>query len=194
MRRDEDMDTDTVIFDRIEDEPPAAPAQPADRDLTAALAAAAPRRWWNRGTVVLAGLLLVLVGFLGGTQVQQRWGETPTAARAGRAGGFPAGLSSAFPGAGAGRVGSGAGASPTAAAPATTGKVKLVDGGVLYLETADGNVVTVRTDDHTAVRTSRASDLAKLKAGQTVSVEGTRAADGTVTATAVTATAVTATG
>ncbi|WFF02705.1 DUF5666 domain-containing protein [Micromonospora sp. WMMD964] len=188
MRRDEDMDPETVIFDRVEDEPPAAPTRPADRDLTAALAAAAPRRWWNRGTVVLAAMLLVLGGFVGGAQAQKRWGETPTAARTSRSGGLPGGLPSAFPGGGSGRSGSGTEASPAAAGSATTGKVKLVDGGVLYLETADGGVVTVRTNGNTAVRTSQATELAELKAGQTVSVQGARTADGTVTATAVTAT------
>lgn len=65
--------------------------------------------------------------------------------------------------------------------------MKLVDGGVLYLETSDGTVVTVRTTDRAAVQTSKASDLSKLKAGQSVSVQGDRADDSTVTATTVTA-------
>ncbi|MEU8259459.1 hypothetical protein AB0C02_02370 [Micromonospora sp. NPDC048999] len=182
--------TDTVIFERVKDESPGSPTQPAetDRDLSAALAAAAPRRWWNRSTIVLSGLLLVLVGFLGGVQVQQRWGDAPATAWPGRTGGFPGALPSGFPGGGPGRGEFGGGSAPTAAAAAaTTGKVKLVDAGVLYLETDDGTVVTVRTDDRTTVQTSRKSELAKLKAGQTVSVQGERAADGTVTATTVTA-------
>ncbi|WP_406045805.1 DUF5666 domain-containing protein [Micromonospora sp. NBC_00898] len=179
--------TDTVIFDRIGDEPSEPLSRPAepDRGLTAALAASAPRRWWNRGTVLLGGLLLVLVGFLGGVQVQQHWGDTPAAARSGRTGNFPGGFPSAFPG-GSARGQATTGSAP-AAAPATTGRVKLVDGGVLYLETSDGTVVTVRTTDRTAVQTSKASDLSKLKAGQSVSVQGDRADDGTVTATTVTA-------
>ncbi|OKI53785.1 hypothetical protein [Micromonospora sp. CB01531] len=184
------MDTaDTVIFERVGDEPPRSPTRPAepDRDLSAALAAAAPRRWWNRGTFVLAGLLLVLVGFLAGTQVQQRWGNTPALAPAGRTGGFPGALPSAFPGGGPGRGEPGSGSAPTSAAAVTTGKVKLVDAGVLYLETSYGTVITVRTNDRTTVQTSRPSELAMLKAGQTVSVQGDRSTDGTVTATTVTA-------
>ncbi|MFJ8579027.1 hypothetical protein [Micromonospora sp. NPDC093277] len=181
--------TDTVIFERVGDEAPGSPDRQAepDRDLSAALAGAAPRRWWNRGTFVLAGLLLVLVGFLAGTQVQQRWGDAPATSQPGRLGGFPGAMPSGFPGGGAGRGELGSGSAPTSAAAATTGKVKLVDAGVLYLETSDGTVVTVRTNDGTTVQTSKKSELAKLKAGQTVSVQGDRSADGTVTATTVTA-------
>ncbi|WP_410808888.1 hypothetical protein [Micromonospora sp. 067-2] len=187
--------SDTVLFDRVDDSPRSPAPNANDTDLTAALAAAAPRRWWNRATPVLGALVLVLAGFLSGLQVQQRWGE-PTAA-AGRTGTFPGGFPTAFPGAagrgqnGAGQNGAGradAGATGGAAAPASTsGKVKLVDGGTLYLETADGTVITVRTTDDTAVRTAKASKLSALKAGQSVTVQGGPATDGTVTATTVTA-------
>ncbi|GAB3933882.1 hypothetical protein GCM10027614_05840 [Micromonospora vulcania] len=109
-------------------------------------------------------------------------------------------VSTAFPG-GAGRgqnggTGQNGGASQNggtaatggASAPGTTsGKVKLVDGGTLYLETTDGTVITVRTTDDTAVRTAKASTLTALKAGQSVTVQGGSATDGTVTATTVTA-------
>ncbi|MBB5475644.1 hypothetical protein [Micromonospora parathelypteridis] len=179
--------SDTVIFDRVDDHPqePSSAGAP-DRGLTGALAAAAPRRWWNRATPVLGVLVLVLAGFLGGVHVQQRWGEPSSTAGSGRAG-FPGGFPTAFPGA-AGRGQNGAGAPGGTTAPAaTSGKVKLVDGGTLYLETADGTVVTVRTTDDTAVRVAEASKLTALKAGQSVTVQGGPAADGTVTATTVTA-------
>jgi len=88
---------------------------------------------------------------------------------------------------GAGKTATAGKTAPTSDAAATTGKVKLVDAGVLYLGTSDGTVVTVRTNDRTTVQTSRKSELAKLRAGQTVSVQGDRSADGTVTATTVTA-------
>ncbi|MFG1866738.1 hypothetical protein [Micromonospora arborensis] len=184
--------SDTVIFDRVDDHPQEPPsAGPPDRDLRGALAAAAPRRWWNRATPVLGALVLVLAGFLGGVHVQQRWGEPSSTAGSSRAG-FPGGFPTAFPGAaGRGQNGAGqngAGAPGGATAPATTsGKVKLVDGGTLYVETADGTVVTVRTTDDTAVRVAEVSKLTALKAGQSVTVQGGPAADGTVTATTVTA-------
>ncbi|WP_281895458.1 hypothetical protein [Micromonospora humidisoli] len=183
--------SDTVVFDRVDDQPPA-PADATDRELTAALAAAAPRRWWDRTTLALGVLVLVLAGFLGGVHVQQRWGgaESGTAG-AGRAG-SPGGVPTAFPGVG-GRgqsgVGPGGAGQPggATAAATTTGTVKLVEGGTLYVETADGTVITVRTTDATAVRTAKASTLSALKAGQSVTVQGGPATDGTVTATTVTA-------
>ncbi|MGW1059559.1 hypothetical protein [Micromonospora rubida] len=177
--------SETVVIDRVGVDP--APTEP-DGDLTAALAAAAPRRWWNRATLVLGALVLVLTGFLGGVQVQQRWGDPgPATAASGRSGGFPARLPSAAPGAGRGQ--SGAGTPSAAAGSTTTGTVQLVDGDALYVETADGTVVTVRTTDTTRVRTSRASKLTAIKKGQTVSVtvQGEAGADGAVTAATVTA-------
>ncbi|MFI9639082.1 hypothetical protein ACIG87_03295 [Micromonospora sp. NPDC051925] len=182
--------SDTVVFDRVDDQPPA-PAGAPDRDLTAALAAAAPRRWWNRTTLALGALVLVLAGFLGGVHVQQRWGEESSTAGSGRAG-FPGGVPTAFPGA-AGRgqsgTGPGGGGAPggATASATTSGKVKLVDGDTLYVETADGTLITVRTTDATMVRTAKPSKLSALKAGQSVTVQGGSATDGTVTATAVTA-------
>ncbi|MEU4222491.1 hypothetical protein AB0F10_45040, partial [Actinoplanes sp. NPDC026623] len=80
------------------------------------------------------------------------------------------------------------GAAPTAAAAAnpTTGKVKLVDGTTIYVQTPDGTVVTVRAGGDTKVRTAKRGKLKDVKAGDTVSVQGDAAADGTVTATTVT--------
>lgn len=183
--------SDTVVFDRVGDPPPA-PADAPDHELTAALAAAAPRRWWNRTTLALGALVLVLAGFLTGVHVQQRWGgEESSTAGPGRAG-FPGGVPTAFPGAGgrgqsgAGPGGAGQPGGATAAAT-TSGTVKLVDGATLYVETADGTVITVRTTDTTAVRTAKASRLSALKTGQSVTVQGGPATDGTVTATTVTA-------
>jgi hypothetical protein len=155
-----------------------------DDGLAAALAAAAPGRWWNRGTVVLGAVLLLLGGFLAGVQVQQTWGHTTGAKsrtgagqQAGRAGGprggFPTGA---------------AGVPGAASAPrSTTGTVKLIDGTTVYLQTADGTVVTVRTGGDTVVSTARAGSLKDLEAGDTVSVQGGVGADGTVTATNLTA-------
>jgi hypothetical protein len=170
-------DTDTVILEPV-----------TESDLAGALAAAAPRRWSNRATIVLGGLVLVIGGFIGGAYAQQQWGTasaTP-AAGSGRgqfAGGqFSGGGTGAFPGTG--------GAQPTAAAGAaanaTSGTVKLVDGTTLYVQKADGSVVTVRTNGSTKVSKAQAGKLTDLKAGQKVTVAGGAAADGTVTATTVT--------
>ncbi|WFE55742.1 hypothetical protein [Micromonospora sp. WMMD712] len=197
--------SDTVVFARVggdatdptgpaEPDDDRAPASPAaagpDGDLTAALAAAAPRRWWNRGTVVLGALVLVVAGFVGGVQVQQRWGE-PAAGAAASSWPFPAGLANGAAGMGRGQGGTGQDGQPSAGASAsagtTTGTVTLVDGDTLYVETADGTVVTVRTTDDTAVRTTRASKLTAIERGQRVTVQGGALTDNAMTATSVTA-------
>lgn len=159
-----------------------------DGDLAAALARAAPRRWWNRGTLVLGGCALVLAGFLGGVLVQQHWGATTAAtASTARTGGF-AGFAGAG-GRGTGAFGGGAAPGASAAPAATTGTVKLVDGGTIYVQTPGGDVVTVRTTGKTSVRTATKASLSQVKAGQTVTIQGATGADGTVTATSVTTTA-----
>jgi hypothetical protein len=173
---------DTAVLTTVGTEP----AEQAGRDdgLAAELARAAPRRWWNRGTLVLVAFALLLGGFLGGLQVQKNLGTEATASSA-RPG---AGTGGARPGGYGGTGGFPGGAAPTAAAAAgpTTGTVKLVDGTTIYVETADGTVVTVRTGGDTAVRTARKGKLKDVKAGDTVSVQGAADADGTVTATTVT--------
>ena len=58
-----------------------------DDGLAAELAAAAPRRWWNRGTLVLAAVALLVGGVLIGVQVQRQWGVTSTPAGGARQGG-----------------------------------------------------------------------------------------------------------
>jgi hypothetical protein len=150
------------------------------------LAAAAGRPWRNKWTMYLAAAVLLLAGFITGVQVQKSYGASGSAGgfaasgRAGRGGGgfggFPggaAGLPSGAPGAVGGR------------ARSTTGTVKLVDGSTIYVQTADGTVVTVRTDAGTAIQIAKRGALTDLKAGDTVTVDGSNSG-GTVTATTVT--------
>ena len=185
---------DTAVLTPV----PAAPADPQSGELredslATELAKAAPRRWWNRGTLILGAVALLLGGFVGGLQVQKNYGTSATATTArpgggtggaGRAAGgygnFNGGGTGAFPG------GAAPSAAATAAAGPTTGKVKLVDGTTIYVETADGTVVTVRTSGDTSVQTATAGKLKDVKAGDTVSVQGAADAEGTVTATTVT--------
>ena len=171
---------------------PAAPAAPepvAERDdgLAGELARAAPRRWWNRATVALGAVVLLLGAFLGGLQVQKHYGTGATATGFPSGGGAGARGGGGFPGGGSLP---GGGVAPTAAAPAaagpTNGKVKLVNGSTIYVETADGTVVTVKTSGDTAVQRATRSKLKDVKAGDTVSVQGAADGQGTVTATTVT--------
>lgn len=153
--------------------------------LDAELAAAASRRWWNRWTIVLGLVLLLLGGFVAGIEVQKAYGETPAAAGPGGPGGFrgQGGFPTAFPGAG---TQGGQGSRDGGSAEATTGTVKLVDGTTVYVETESGEMVTVRTDGDTSVRLP--GKLKDLKAGDKVSVEGGTDAEGSVTASSVTKT------
>ncbi|MDT4989772.1 MAG: hypothetical protein QOI74_3866 [Micromonosporaceae bacterium] len=165
-------------------------------DLSEQLAARAPRRYTTRTTVLLAGLVLLAGGFLAGAQVQKNFGTPASAATNGAAtnpfaaGGF-AGRGGGGGAGGAGATGTGgqtgqAGTAAGAGAAVTTGTVKLVDGATVYVQTADGNLVTVRTNATTAVRIAQNGALTDLVPGATVSVEGPADATGTVTATKVT--------
>ncbi|WP_204299890.1 hypothetical protein [Actinoplanes campanulatus] len=160
---------------------------PGNEGLSAELAAAAPRKWWNRGTVGLGVAALLMGGFLGGVQAQKQWGPSS----AGTAGGFPSGGggmrgSGGFPSGGFGQQPQST--TSEAATSGTTGKVKLVNGKTIYVETADGTVVTVKTDGSTTISTASKGKLSDVKAGQSVTVQGEAADDGTVTAKSVTAT------
>ncbi|WP_430783408.1 hypothetical protein [Actinoplanes sp. G11-F43] len=152
------------------------PRPEAPADLTEALAAAAPRRWWNRTTVALLAVALVAGGFVGGVRAHERWGtEAATGPSMPEVGGFPGGRGNPSAGPSGGSV------------PGTTGTVKLVDGTTLYVQTADGQTVTVRTSGTTAVKLNQTVTLDKLPAGAAVTVQGVPDSEGVVTATAVTA-------
>ncbi|MEU7826633.1 hypothetical protein [Catellatospora sp. NPDC049133] len=152
-------------------------------DLVAGLAKAKRGPWLTRSTGTLLALVLTCGGFLAGIQVQQNFG-TPAASSAapgGATGNRPGGLrggNGAFPG------GQQGGQQP-AAAP-ITGKIKLVDGTTVYLETSDGRLLTVKTADTTTVQTTEKSTLKDLTTGTEITVQGTTS-DTTVTATTITA-------
>ncbi|GAA2368979.1 hypothetical protein [Dactylosporangium salmoneum] len=189
-----DLPTVEVVREPIEldDEPDLLAEPPLDDDLNERIAKSAPRRLANRATYVLAGLALLVVGFVGGAQVQKNYGTAPAAS--GPGGVNPAALASAFagrgggqgfPGAagGTGQGGTGQGGTGTGGRGGITGTVKLVDGTTVYVESADGTTYIVKTSDKTTV--SAPGALKDLTAGSTVTVQGQNA-DGTVTATAIT--------
>jgi hypothetical protein len=182
-------------------------------DLNDALAAVAPRRWWNRTTVGLLGLALLAGGFLGGIQAHERWGTGET-----QAGGVPggAGVPSGFGAGPDGSRGPGApGARPdsTPSGPAqggseqggadqggaeqsggaqpamggTVGTVKMVDGTTLYVQTDAGETITVRTGADTTVKVSQTASLESITSGLPVTVEGVPDSEGVIGATAITA-------
>ncbi|WIM98700.1 hypothetical protein ACTOB_002309 [Actinoplanes oblitus] len=165
------MNDDTDVLPRT-------PSEAEHEDLNSAIAHAAPKRWWNRTTLVLAGLVLLAVGFLGGVRVHQRWGSSPATAT-------PAAPTpgAALPGA----AGTPSGAlDPGRPGGGTSGTLTKVDDGILYVRTAAGETITVRTSDATTVSKIIAATVAELTTGLQVTVQGTADSEGIISATAIT--------
>jgi hypothetical protein len=164
-------------------------SDPFADDLSTELAARAPRRYATRTTAVLAGLVLVAGGFFAGAQVQKNYGTPANGSAVSRGGASNVAGGNLTGGAFGGRQGGGQNpgtAQPSAAAGVRTGTVKLVDGTTVYVQTPDGNVLTVRTNGSTAVQVAQSGSLTDLTPGAPVSVEGPATSDGAVTATKVT--------
>jgi hypothetical protein len=152
---------------------------PFDDDLDIRLAAVAPRPMASRTTYALAAMLLLVAGFVFGAQVQKHFGTPVSTAVNG-------GAAAAAAPSGNARGRGGNGAQPGGAATATsaiTGTVKLVDGTTVYIDTSDGQVITVKTTATTAV--ARPGTLKDLSVGATVTIEGQNT-NGTVDATRIT--------
>jgi hypothetical protein len=158
---------------------------PFDDDLEGQLKARTPLKLTSRTTLALSGSVLIVLGFIGGLLVQKNFGTTP-ASNSNRAAAAGNGFNGA--GGGTGAAGGGTGAAGGAAGRgATTGTVKLVDGTTIYLTTANGDTVTVKTSGTTAVRILQTGTAKDIPVGATVVVQGTADADGIITATQVTA-------
>jgi hypothetical protein len=143
-------------------------------------------------TAVLLGLLVLGGGFWGGVVAEKHHSGSSSAtsslsalasrfaaARGGTAGGTTGGTAT-IPGA------SGFGG---AAASAASGIVTGVQGDILYVTDATtGNLIKVVVGPSVTVTRNAKSSLTGLQTGDTVVVQGTKAANGNVTATAVRAT------
>ena len=91
-------------------------------------------------------------------------------------------------GGGTGRTGTTDGRPASAAAAGTTGTVKLVDGTTVYLTTADGQTLIVKTTPSTSVNVNQAGSLKDLAPGATVTIQGQTGSDGSISATSITKT------
>jgi len=129
-------------------------------DLTTGLAKARKQPWLTRSTGVMIALVLICGGFLAGIKVQQAYGSsspsTPSANLPNRAGLQQQQQQQQ---------------QQQPASTPTVGKIKLIDGTTIYVETADGRVVTVKTTQATVVALQ--AQLKDLAAGVTVTVQGT---------------------
>jgi hypothetical protein len=143
-------------------------------------------------TAVLLALLVLGGGFWGGVVAEKHHAGSSSAstslsalasrfaaARGGATAGGTAGGATGIPGA----TGFGG-----AAASAATGIVTGVQGNILYVTDATGTLVKVVVGPSVTVTRNAKSSLAGLQTGDTVVVQGTKAANGNVTATSVRAT------
>ncbi|MFD8599008.1 hypothetical protein ACFV1L_28800 [Kitasatospora sp. NPDC059646] len=167
---------------------------PDARDITAELAAP-PRRKLPWPTLALAGGLIAVLSFAGGVWYQKDNGSGAGGTRAsgnqvpgggqntGRRGAGQGG----FGGYGGGQNGQGGGQFPGGPGGGfTRGTVKSVDGTTVYLTDANGNTVKVTTGDSTKVTTTKEGKVGDLQPGQSVTVLGSKGADGSYSATQLT--------
>jgi hypothetical protein len=154
----------------------------------AAFAAGPPRRRLPALTKILVLAIIGTLAFGGGVLVQKQHDATLTAASRvpdfasliGGGGGLPTGPSAAGVG-----TGSTAGAS-AGDAPVLVGTVESVSGSDLGVKDLGGTLHVVHATATTTLSIVGADWSGSLKPGATVSIQGTKAADGSVTATVVT--------
>jgi hypothetical protein len=132
-------------------------------------------------TVALCGLLIAAGGIWGGAALQRSHGTSSGSSAAASS------LASLFRGRSGttGGLFSGGGG----LGGATTGTVTEVTGSTLYVTNASGALVKVTVGPSATVARNAKSSLGSLLVGDTVVVQGTKASDGSVTATSVSATA-----
>jgi hypothetical protein len=145
---------------------------------------------------VLVGLLVAAGGFALGAELKKPEPASTNAAtaraaaaRAFAGGGTGTGTGTGGFGATGGRQGTQTTGSTPAAADATVGQVKLIDGANVYVQTAAGDVVKVATTATTPIEITTTGALTDLQVGDTLSVAGAAGADGTVAATSISRTA-----
>jgi hypothetical protein len=134
---------------------------------------------------VLVALLLLVGGLAIGAYLQRSHPSTSAAAGAGAArfggGAFAAGAGAA------GAAGATTGAS-SASSGVTTGTVTDIVGQTLYVTNSSGALVAVKVNSSTTIDRNASSSLSTLEPGDTVTVQGPTAKNGSVTAASVSAT------
>jgi hypothetical protein len=129
---------------------------------------------WTR--ILGVAVVLLLVFNLG---VRLGHGSKPKAATPPAAG---AGAGAA----GAGAAGAGAAApGGEAAKPAASGTVKVIDGNSIYVNQPDGTTKRVEANESTRFTRTEPAELRDVQPGDRITVEGTAAPDGSITATRV---------
>jgi hypothetical protein len=156
---------------------------PFGDDLQAELAAQPVRRGPSRLTLSFGAGVVLVVGVLAGIEAQKTFGSPATTSFASAPGGQGTGGGRGQAGGlGGGGFGGGFGG---AGGNAAIGTVQRVAGNTIYIKTAQGDAVTVKTTSSTKIQVAKAGKAADLKAGSSVVVSGAKGADGAVDATSV---------
>ena len=159
-----------------------------DDDLTAVLTRR-PRAKLPSMTLILAAIVVLGAGFLGGALVGKHYGSSGSGNLAAAFRGLAAAraTASASPGAsggtGSGFAGRGGGA--FGGGNATVGTIKLIDGATVYVQTTAGDIVQVATSAGTKVTVSNTVPVKDLQPGETVIVEGSKNSSGAISATSI---------
>jgi hypothetical protein len=163
-----------------EPQPPEQPATPPasielgeqpGAELRTELAAAG--RPTSKVTLILVGVVVLVVGFLGGLLTHRAYagsGTNNTSTAAGGANGNGNGFRGyRFPGA-------------SGAPNGGTGTVDHISGNTVYVKTSAGKIIKVTVGSGTTISITKDGKVTDLAAGQTVVVQGQTGNDGSVTA------------
>jgi len=146
------------------------------------------RRLVTPASAALAAVLIGALGFIGGVEVQKGQADSGAGAGAGSGAAARAGLGAAAGGAARGGFAGPGGGQGNA----TVGSVANKRGSTLYVKDSDGNLVRVRTTSHSKINRTATASAGAIHPGDTVVVQGTKSASGTITATQINATSSTA--
>jgi hypothetical protein len=129
-------------------------------------------------TMLLLAVLIAAGGLWGGAALQRSHGSIATSSAASPFAALRGGGANGITGlGGTGALGG-----------ATTGTVTSVSGSTLYVTNSSGNLVKVTVGTSATVSRNAKSSLGALQVGDTVVVQGSKASNGSVTATSVSAT------
>jgi hypothetical protein len=162
-------------------------AQPDDELVTEIIARR--RRRAPKLTLALVVLVAAAGAFALGALAQKHWGSSSSGgARGGGAGAFAAfGSRAGASGGKAGAAGGFRGFGGTAGGGSAfeTGTVTLIKGSTLYVTDASGNTVLVKTTPGSSVTKTVSGTVRSIVPGDTVTVVGTQAANGSYTARSI---------
>jgi hypothetical protein len=154
---------------------------PADRDDSVSEMILTRRK---RRLPVLTAILTIaaVIGgaFIGGAEIQKHYGTTATSGT----GGAPSASALAARFRAAGGFPGGAGAAPLGAG--TSGTVTLIKGSTLYVTDTSGTTVTVHTSAASQVTKAASGTIQAIHPGDTITVTGKQAKNGSYTASAIT--------